>query len=214
MRLMMMTASLCLCMAGILGQSSAKADDSTQSRPRIPNKIPVESADQWFAQGANTAIKHGSNKARAKNIILFVGDGMSVPTVSAARIYEGQLKGQSGEENQLSFETMPYTGFSKTYNTDSQTPDSAGTMSAMMTGVKTRKGMLSVDQTSFRSNCEQSRNAGLMSGLELAEIAGHPRHARRNLRTHTRTHLGERQRPAQNRCQRRLPRHCAAIGRL
>lgn len=172
MRLMMMTASLCLCVAGVSSQSSARADDKFQDRPRKTPIIPEESASRWFSQGARTAIEHGSSKANAKNIILFVGDGMSLPTVAAARIHEGQLRGQSGEENQLSFEGMPYTGFSKTYNTDSQTPDSAGTMSAMMTGVKTRKGMLSIDQTSHRSNCEQSRNAGLISGLELAEIAG------------------------------------------
>lgn len=172
MRLMMMTATFCLCVAGVVSQSPALADDNTQSRPRTANIIPVESADQWFAQGANTAITRGSAKARAKNIILFVGDGMSLPTVAAARIYEGQSRGQSGEENQLSFETMPYSGLSKTYNTDSQTPDSAGTMSAMMTGIKTRKGVLSINQTSHRSNCEQSRNAGLITGFELAEMAG------------------------------------------
>ena len=172
MRLMMMTAALCLCVAGVVSQSSAQADDNTQSRPRTVNKIPVESADQWFVQGAASAITRGSANARAKNIILFVGDGMSLPTVAASRIYEGQSRGQSGEENQLSFETMPYSGLSKTYNTDSQTPDSAGTMSAMMTGIKTRKGMLSINQTSNRSNCEQSRKAGLITGFELAEMAG------------------------------------------
>jgi alkaline phosphatase len=172
MRLMMITAALSLCITGVVSQSSAKADDATQARPQTIFQVPDESAAQWFAQGANTAIKHGSAKARAKNIILFVGDGMSLPTVAASRIFEGQLKGRSGEENQLSFETMPYTGLSKTYNTDSQTPDSAGTMTAMMTGVKTRMGMLSVDQTSKRGSCAQSKTADLMTAVELAEIAG------------------------------------------
>ena len=97
---------------------------------------------------------------------------MSLPTVAAARIYEGQLKGQSGEENFLSFETMPYTGLSKTYNTDSQTPDSAGTMSAIMTGIKTRKGVLSVEQTGMRGDCQASKNQHLITALELAEFAG------------------------------------------
>lgn len=49
----------------------------------------------------------------AKNVILFLGDGMSVDTVTAARIYMGQLKNQSGEEAKLSFEKFPFTGFSK-----------------------------------------------------------------------------------------------------
>lgn len=43
----------------------------------------------------------------AKNVILFLGDGMSVPTVSAARMYLG------GEEKQLSFDQFPWTGLSK-----------------------------------------------------------------------------------------------------
>jgi alkaline phosphatase len=172
MRLMMTTAALSLCIAGVASQSSARADDSTDARPQKVFQVPDESPAKWFVEGANSAIKRGSAKAKAKNIILFVGDGMSLPTVAASRIYEAQLKGNSGEENLLSFETMPYTGLSKTYNTDSQTPDSAGTMTAMITGVKTRMGMLSVDQTSKRGSCAQSKTAGLITALELAEIAG------------------------------------------
>lgn len=172
MRLMMTTAALSVCIAGVLSQSSAQADDNTQSRPPKTLQVPSESPAQWFAQGAGTAIKHGSAKAKAKNIILFVGDGMSLTTVTASRIYEGQQKGMSGEENLLSFETMPYSGFSKTYNTDSQTPDSAGTMTAMITGVKTKMGFLSIDQTANRDDCASSKNAELTTALELAEMAG------------------------------------------
>ena len=47
-----------------------------------------------------------------------MGDGMGVSTVTAARILEGQLKGMQGEENNLSFDTFPYTGMAKTYNVD------------------------------------------------------------------------------------------------
>lgn len=172
MRLMMTAAALSVCIAGILSQSSALADDNTQNRPRKPYQVPVENPAQWFSKGASTAIKLGSSKARAKNIILFVGDGMSLTTVAASRIYEGQSKGQSGEENLLSFETMPYTGLSKTYNTDSQTPDSAGTMTAMITGVKTKMGFLSIDQTANRANCASTKNANLVTAVELAELAG------------------------------------------
>lgn len=172
MRLMKIVATLGLTLAWGLSQSTAQADDNTLGRPPSAYQVPDESPAQWFVRGAGTAIEHGSAKAKAKNIILFVGDGMSLTTVAAARIYEGQSKGQSGEENLLSFETMPYTGFSKTYNTDSQTPDSAGTMSAMVTGVKTRKGVLSVDQTAFRGNCKSSVAVPLMTAVELAETAG------------------------------------------
>ena len=38
---------------------------------------------------------------RAKNIILFIGDGMGVSTVTAARIFDGQSQGMRGEEHVL-----------------------------------------------------------------------------------------------------------------
>lgn len=53
------------------------------------------------------------NQYLAKNVIFFLGDGMSVPTVTASRIYDGQLKGQIGERNRLEFEKFDYVGLSK-----------------------------------------------------------------------------------------------------
>ena len=87
-----------------------------------------------------------NSRRMAKNIILFVGDGMGVSTVTAARIFEGQRRGLAGEDNELFFESAPYTALSKTYNTNQQTPDSAGTMTAMVTGIKTKAGIIGVDQ--------------------------------------------------------------------
>lgn len=52
----------------------------------------------------------------AKNVIMFLGDGMSIPTLAAARSYLGQLKGLTGEEERLSFEDFPHTGLSKVYD--------------------------------------------------------------------------------------------------
>ncbi len=108
----------------------------------------------------------------AKNVILFVGDGMGISTVTAARILDGQNKGQLGEENQLSFGKFPFTGLSKTYNVDAQTPDSAGTMSAMMSGVKTDAGVIGVAEDVVRSDCSTLAGNELVTALELAEIAG------------------------------------------
>ena len=65
---------------------------------------------------------------------------MGISTTTAARIFDGQKKNKSGEENVLSWETFPYTALAKTYNTDAQIPDSAGTGTAFATGVKTRAG--------------------------------------------------------------------------
>ena len=60
---------------------------------------------------------------------------MGVNTHTAARIYKGQKNGGFGEEAILAWEKFPYTGQSKTYNTDHQVPDSAGTATAMFSGV-------------------------------------------------------------------------------
>lgn len=53
------------------------------------------------------------NENIAKNIIIFLGDGMSIPTLTAARIYLGQMQGYNGEESRLSFETFPHIGLAK-----------------------------------------------------------------------------------------------------
>jgi alkaline phosphatase len=63
----------------------------------------------------------------ARNVILFIGDGMGVSTVTAMRILDGQEKGLSGEENVLSFERFPHVALSKTYETNQQVGESAGT---------------------------------------------------------------------------------------
>jgi alkaline phosphatase len=46
-------------------------------------------------------------------VIFFLGDGMGVSTVTAARIYQGQKQGKPGEENWLSFEKFPHVALSK-----------------------------------------------------------------------------------------------------
>lgn len=134
----------------------------------------------WYAAGAaavETASRRAYNNSpgAAKNIILFVGDGMGVSTVTAARIFAGQQMGMPGEEHELSFETFPWTGFSRTYNTDAQVPDSAGTATAFMTGVKTRSGVIGIDGRPARNSCAEymaTEGATLITALELAEIAG------------------------------------------
>ena len=121
-------------------------------------------------QQANSEVVTESGKA--KNVILFVGDGMGISTVTAARILAGQLEGGLGEDYQLSFEKMPYSGFVKTYNVDAQTPDSAGTMTAMVSGVKTDVGVIGVDEDIERGDCATVTGNELVTSLELAEIAG------------------------------------------
>ena len=129
----------------------------------------------WFTAGqqrVSQVQQYGATRGSAKNVILFVGDGMGVSTVTAARILEGQLKGKLGEEHNLSFDLFPFTGLAKTYNVDAQTPDSAGTMTAMMSGVKTDAGVIGVDEDVVRGDCSTVAGNELVTALELAEIAG------------------------------------------
>jgi alkaline phosphatase len=107
-----------------------------------------------------------------RNVVLFIGDGMGISTITAARIYAGQKLGKDGESHELSFEQFPNVALIKTYNTDLQVPDSAGTMSAIMTGSKTRAGVLSVGREPARGDCEGARGAPMRTLLEEAEAAG------------------------------------------
>jgi alkaline phosphatase len=131
-----------------------------------------ETPDWWFRAGASVAHANLPQRAHAKNVIVFLGDGMSIPTIAAARILDGQRKGGSGEENRLAFENFPATALSRTYETDFQTPDSAGTMTAIMSGMKTRAGVIGVDQRATRGDCASSRGTEVVSALELAAAAG------------------------------------------
>ncbi|KAF1684767.1 alkaline phosphatase [Pseudoxanthomonas broegbernensis] len=130
-----------------------------------------ETPQWWYRGGAARAAANGAMAGRAKNVILFLGDGMSLTTVAAARILQGQRHGGPGEENLLSWERFPHTAFSKTYNTDSQTPDSAGTMTAITTGVKSHMGAIAVS-AGDRDDCAGSLGQARLTWLQLADSAG------------------------------------------
>ena len=87
---------------------------------------------------------NSAEKNRPKNVIIFIGDGMGVSTITAARIFDGQSKGMLGEEHSLSFEDFEDVALIKTYNTNSQVPDSAGTATAILSGYKTNIGTVNV----------------------------------------------------------------------
>ena len=124
----------------------------------------------WSIAGAPARLSAASSP---RNLILFVGDGMGVSTVTAARIYAGQLAGGAGEEHSLSFEAFPNLALVKTYTTDRQVPDSAGAMTALITGQKARFGMLSLSSELERGNCADSFDKALPTLLEQAEQAGY-----------------------------------------
>ena len=144
-----------------------------------PEQIRMNTSNAWYTAAESTLDTAEKNLSEvvaqagaAKNVILFVGDGMGISTVTAARILAGQKVGLAGEEYQLSFDKMPFSGFSKTYNTNAQTPDSAGTMTAMMTGVKTNMGVIGAAANTERGDCASMNGNTLVSALHLAEIAG------------------------------------------
>ena len=107
-----------------------------------------------------------------RGVILFLGDGMGISTVTAARIFAGQRAGGPGEEHSLSFESFPHAALVKTYTVDAQVPDSAGTMTAIITGEKTRSGVLSVSAAVERGDCAAGMAESLTTLLERAEEAG------------------------------------------
>ncbi|NXW91421.1 PPBI phosphatase, partial [Alopecoenas beccarii] len=134
---------------------------------------------------------------RAKNIILFMGDGMGLSTVSAARIYKGQLAGGSGEESVLAMETFPHMALAKvsgaalggvanlplletplvpacfqTYTIDRQVPDSAGTGTAYLCGVKANAKTLGLSGAAVYGKCRTTFGNEVDSILHRARLAG------------------------------------------
>jgi alkaline phosphatase len=168
------SASLLLCLLCACAPNAPRATNAGAATIEVPviHHPDGETPDWWFRAGAAAAHANLPQRAHAKNVIVFLGDGMSIPTIAAARILDGQRKGGSGEENRLAFENFPATALSRTYETDSQTPDSAGTMTAIMSGMKTRAGVIGVDQRVTRGDCASTRGSEAVSTLELAAAAG------------------------------------------
>lgn len=72
----------------------------------------------WFEKGLkelNNRLRLNENNNVAKNIIIYLGDGMGVPTVTSGRIFAGQTKGLSGEEYLTNMEKLDYVALSKVY---------------------------------------------------------------------------------------------------
>src|SRR5919112_1849902 len=127
--------------------------------------------DSYFraAQAAlQERLKVTPNTNRAKNVILFVGDGMGISTITAGRIYEGQKRGVDGESNPLNMERLPYAALSKTYTHDAQVADSAPTAVAMVSGVKTRNDVIGVNSDVEVGDCAGSK------GKEVLSLAAMP----------------------------------------
>lgn len=147
---------------------------ATTYQPARTAVAPVQAQDSYYVKGHDAVAKRAAerNPTKARNVILFVGDGMGISTITAARIYAGQRKGLDGESYQLAMEKLPYSAFSKTYTHDSQVADSAPTAAAMTTGVKSYNATLGITQGANIKDCATAKDNGTTSLWEIAEAAG------------------------------------------
>ena len=131
------------------------AQDELHHKSKVVAKVELnemESLKEFWVQKAqnylSSQLQSKLNKNKAKNVILFLGDGMSSQTIAATRMLLG------GEQAKLSFEKFPHFGFSKTYCLDLQVADSACTSTAYLSGVKGNIRTIGVNANVKDSQCE------------------------------------------------------------
>ena len=136
--------------------------------------VPVQSEDSYYktAQQRVKARAEARKAGSAKNVIIFIGDGMGISTITAGRIYAGQKQGMDGESYQLAMETFPNVALSKTYAHDGQVSDSAATAVAMVSGVKTDVATLGLNKNVSNGNCASAAGNEVQTIFEMAENAG------------------------------------------
>lgn len=149
---------------------------AVQSTFPVPGREKEADRNYWFDQGSmeiEERLRLQSNTGRAKRVVLFLGDGMGLPTVTAARIYKGQkTQGTSGEEATLSWDAFPHVSLSRTYGLNVQTSDSANTATAYLCGVKANYETLGVDSRIKRQECHSDPSTHLPSIMQWAQDAG------------------------------------------
>lgn len=136
--------------------------------------------------GCNDSNSDGSggddNKSETpqKNVIFFLGDGMGITTMTAARIYS------VGEDGDLVMDSLPESAFVHTYSNDGQVTDSAPSMSAYMTGVKMNNEVISMSpdtkaadaagnpyQVGYDSTCPSANGTPVVTLLEEMKAANY-----------------------------------------
>lgn len=97
------------------------------------------------------------NVGKVKNVVLFVGDGMGLSTITASRVLKGQRTGKFNEK--LLFDEFPASAFVKTDTLNSQIAESAAAATALFCGVKTNFESLGVDVTAGKADiCSNVRS--------------------------------------------------------
>ncbi|XP_008050303.1 alkaline phosphatase, placental-like [Carlito syrichta] len=139
------------------------------------NPVEEENPDFWnrkAAEALDVGSKLQSTRVAAKNLILFLGDGMGVSTVTAARILKGQMNGKLGPETPLAMDRFPYLALSKTYSVDRHVTDSAATSTAYLCGVKTNLQTIGVSAAARFGQCNTTRGNEVISVMNRAKKAG------------------------------------------
>src|SRR5256885_1287917 len=121
-----------------------------------------------------------SAAAPTKNVLFFLGDGMGITTMTAARIYS------VGEDGELTMDKLPETAFVHTFSNDAQVTDSAPSMAAYMTGVKMNNEVISMTpdtkatdaagkayHTNYDSTCPSGNGQAVPTLLEQMKSAGY-----------------------------------------
>jgi alkaline phosphatase len=104
-----------------------------------------------------------------QNVILFIGDGMGIHTVDAARFHRG------GSSGKLQMDRMPVTGLVRTCPADKLVTDSAASATALATGRKTKNGMLGMtpDGNKWTTLLEACKARGMACGLVATSSITH-----------------------------------------
>uniref|UniRef100_A0A8C8VK18 Alkaline phosphatase n=1 Tax=Pelusios castaneus TaxID=367368 RepID=A0A8C8VK18_9SAUR len=137
---------------------------------RSPHCSEDEKDPAYWNERAKRTLEWALNLApmtrRAKNIILFLGDG------ECSAFLLAHWRGGPGEDSRLAMETFPYVALAKTYNVDRQVPDSAGTGTAYLCGVKSNAKTLGVSAAAVYSKCNTTFGHEVHSVLHRAKQAG------------------------------------------
>ncbi|KFQ79285.1 Intestinal-type alkaline phosphatase, partial [Phoenicopterus ruber ruber] len=135
--------------------------------------VPVEEETPsfWNKQAA-AAIEAAFNIqpriSQAKNLILFLGDGFGIPTITATRILKGQQQGKPGPETPLALDAFPYVALSKTYHVDLF----SGPPTPSLGGVKGNYQTVGLSAAARHSQCNTTAGNEVVSVLERARKAG------------------------------------------
>jgi alkaline phosphatase len=111
-----------------------------------------------LAAATFTGCSSGSSNP-PKNVIFFLGDGMGMTTMTAARIYA------VGEDGDLTMDTLPETAFIKTFSNDAQVADSAPSMAAYMTGVKMNNEVVSMSPETVATPPGKDATTGVSNSI-------------------------------------------------